>query len=132
MFSPRPKAPSLTGSPTQFFISLTILAIAADFIRHQVLGDAPVTTRYSTFTGGFGMLVCGVGAAALFVTSIPALVPIALDGLMGLFFLAGGIVRFPVELSSSIPRPLAANTREPKRHGLSVSATPETAMTRLG
>ncbi|KXX78640.1 hypothetical protein MMYC01_205686 [Madurella mycetomatis] len=75
----------------QFVISLTILAIAADFIRHQVLGDAPVTTRYSTFTGGFGMLVCGVGAVALFVTSIPALVPIALDGLMGLFFLAGGI-----------------------------------------
>ncbi|GAB1316759.1 hypothetical protein MFIFM68171_06969 [Madurella fahalii] len=75
----------------QFVLSLTVLAIAADFIKHQVLGDAPVTTRYSTFTGGFGMLVCGVGAAALFVSFIPALVPIALDALMGLFFLAGGI-----------------------------------------
>jgi hypothetical protein len=61
-------------------------------ISNQVLGSAPVTIRFSTFTGGFGMIVGGIGAAALYLTFIPTLVPIALDGLAGLLFLGGLIV----------------------------------------
>jgi hypothetical protein len=70
-------------------------------IKNQVLDSAPVTTRYSTFTGGFGMIVCFVGALGLFLSFIPPLVPVVLDGLAGLLFLAGGIVRCLL----SYPRP---------------------------
>ncbi|KAK4158247.1 marvel domain-containing protein [Chaetomidium leptoderma] len=75
----------------QFLIALTVLALAAAMIANQVFDSPAVTIRYSTFTGGFGMIVCGVGIASLFVSFIPALVPIALDGLAGLLFLGGGI-----------------------------------------
>jgi hypothetical protein len=61
-------------------------------IRAQVFGSAPTTIRYSTFTGGFGVLVGLVGIASLFASFIPDLVPLVLDGLAGLLFLAGGIV----------------------------------------
>lgn len=64
-------------------------------IKNQVYGSSPVTTRYSTFTGGFGMIVSGVGLLSLFVTFIPAIVPIALDTLAGFLFLGGGIVCLP-------------------------------------
>ncbi len=74
-------------------MALTVLALAAAMIRNQVYGSSPVTTRYTTFTGGFGMIVSGIGILSVFV-SVPALVPIGLDGLAGLLFLGGGIVRF--------------------------------------
>ncbi|KAK3307694.1 marvel domain-containing protein [Chaetomium strumarium] len=75
----------------QFLIAVTILGLAAAMIRAQVLGSAPTTVRYSTFTGGFGILVGLVGIASLFASFIPDLVPLVLDGLAGLLFLAGGI-----------------------------------------
>ncbi|KAL2266862.1 hypothetical protein VTJ83DRAFT_4139 [Remersonia thermophila] len=75
----------------EFLMALTVLALAADFIRKQVLGSAPVTTRYTTFTGGFGMIVCGVTAASVRFSFIPGLVALGLDALAGLFFLGGGI-----------------------------------------
>jgi hypothetical protein len=61
-------------------------------LKLQVYGEAPVTTKYSSFTGAFGIIVCAVGVASLFLSFIPDLVSIALDGLLGLLFLAGGIV----------------------------------------
>ncbi|KAL1842125.1 hypothetical protein VTJ49DRAFT_6004 [Mycothermus thermophilus] len=81
-------------------MALTVLALAADFIRKQVLGSAPVTTRYTTFTGGFGMIVCGITAASVYLSFLPGLVALGLDALAGLFFLGGGIVRLPCSLSS--------------------------------
>lgn len=86
--------PTNTNSP-QFLTSLTILALAVVLIKGQVLDASPVTTRYTTFTGGFGMITSGLGLLLLFLTSfadsIPQLVPIALDTLTALFFAAGGI-----------------------------------------
>lgn len=74
-----------------FFMSVTILGLAASMIANQVYDTPPVTTRYSTFTGGFGMIVGGVGVLCTFVSFVPELVPIVLDGLAALFFLGGGI-----------------------------------------
>ncbi|AEO70951.1 06bdf356-a8e0-4154-8eca-9029144a05ed [Thermothielavioides terrestris] len=75
----------------QILIGATILGIAASLIANQVVGDSPVTTRYATFTGGFGMMVGLVGVASLLASFIPEVVPLALDGLAALLFLAGGI-----------------------------------------
>lgn len=73
-----------------FLMAVTVLGLAAAMIANQVYGTPPVTTRYSTFTGGFGMIVAGVGAVCTFV-SVPELVPIVVDILGALFFLGGGI-----------------------------------------
>ncbi|KAK4125394.1 hypothetical protein N657DRAFT_678528 [Parathielavia appendiculata] len=85
------RAISLGMRAVLFLCGVTVLGLAAAMIKNQVVDSPPVTTRYSTFTGGFGMIVCGVGALGLFVSFIPALVPIVLDGLAGLLFLGGGI-----------------------------------------
>lgn len=78
--------------PHQFLIALVVLALAVTLLRAQVYGDVPVTTRYSVFTGGFGMLVGLVGVVSLLASFVPEMVPLVLDGLAALFFLAGGIV----------------------------------------
>jgi hypothetical protein len=67
------------------------VGLAATLIKAQVFESAPVTTKYSTFTGGFGIIVGAVGLAGLFIDAIPDLATMALDGLAGLLFLAGGI-----------------------------------------
>ncbi|KAK4140828.1 marvel domain-containing protein [Dichotomopilus funicola] len=89
----RPAAFVLRG--LLFLTSLTILALAVTLIKGQVLDTSPVTTRYTTFTGGFGMITSGLGLLLLSLpsleTSLPQLVPIALDTLTSLFFAAGGI-----------------------------------------
>lgn len=75
-----------------------MLGLAATLISGQVYGDSPVTTRYSTFTGGLGIIVGAFGAAGLFLTAIPELVVLALDALAGIFFIAGGIVSDPFSI----------------------------------
>jgi hypothetical protein len=84
-------------------MALVVLALAASMISNQVLGSSPVTIRYSTFTGGFGMIVGAIGAAALYLSFIPSLVPIALDALAGLFFLGGLIVRDFLLSAATLP-----------------------------
>jgi hypothetical protein len=84
-------------------MAVTVLGLAAAMIANQVYGTPPVTTRYSTFTGGFGMIVAGVGVVCTFV-SVPELVPIVVDILGALFFLGGGIVRsYLFFILSSLP-----------------------------
>ncbi|KAM7184676.1 Marvel domain containing protein [Naviculisporaceae sp. PSN 640] len=75
----------------QLLFSIVILGLAATLISSQVYGDSPTTTRYSTFTGGFGIIVACVGAAGLFISAIPELIVLGLDALSGILFAAGGI-----------------------------------------
>lgn len=51
-----------------------------------------MTTRYSTFTGGFGVIVAALGVAGLFISSIPELFVLGVDAVCGILFAAGGIV----------------------------------------
>ncbi|KAK4218641.1 marvel domain-containing protein [Rhypophila decipiens] len=75
----------------QFLFSVVVLGLAATLISGQVVGNSPTTTRYSTFTGGFGLIVAAVGVAGLFISAIPELIVLGLDALAGVFFIAGGI-----------------------------------------
>ncbi|KAK3940152.1 marvel domain-containing protein [Diplogelasinospora grovesii] len=75
----------------QFIFAVVVLGLAVTLIKAQVLGDAPTTTKYSSFTGAFGIIVCAAGVAGMFVSAIPDLVTMALDGVLALLFLAGGI-----------------------------------------
>jgi hypothetical protein len=56
-----------------------------------VYGSAPTTTKYSTFTGGFGAFAAIAGAVGLFIEAIPDIANLALDGLSSILLLAGGI-----------------------------------------
>ncbi|KAK0714780.1 marvel domain-containing protein [Lasiosphaeris hirsuta] len=75
----------------QLIFSVVILGLAVTLIKAQVYDSAPTTTKYSSFTGGFGILVAGAGVAGLFFDAIPDIVNLALDTLAGLLFAAGGI-----------------------------------------
>ncbi|KAM7198771.1 Marvel domain containing protein [Rhypophila sp. PSN 637] len=75
----------------QALFSIVVLGLAATLIAAQVYGSSHTTLRYSTFTGGFGLIVAAIGTAGLFISAIPELVVLGLDALAGLFFIAGGI-----------------------------------------
>ena len=48
--------------------------------------------RYGAFVGAFGLIDAFVGIAAAFVSSLMWLIPLVVDGLAAVFFLAGGCV----------------------------------------
>lgn len=75
----------------QLLLGIVVLGLAVTLVRAQVFGGAPVTTTYSSFVGGFNVIAALVGMVGLFFDAIPALVTLALDGLAGVFGLAGGI-----------------------------------------
>jgi hypothetical protein len=68
-----------------------IVGISAVLHKQQVFGSAPTTISYSIFTGVFGMVVALLNIVPLFVTRIPALVPMVVDAIAALLLLAGGI-----------------------------------------
>jgi hypothetical protein len=68
-----------------------VVGLSVTLLKGQVFGATPTTTRYSVFTGAFGMIVAFLGLICLFISAIPAIVPMALDTLAGLLLVAGGI-----------------------------------------
>ncbi|KAK1595275.1 marvel domain-containing protein [Colletotrichum navitas] len=72
-------------------MAIVVLGLSVDLVKGQLLGDAPTTTKYGTFTGGFGLAVAILGLASAFIDAIPALVVMAADALSGLLLLGGGI-----------------------------------------
>ncbi|EJT80118.1 hypothetical protein GGTG_00122 [Gaeumannomyces tritici R3-111a-1] len=74
-----------------FLAAAVVLGLSVTLAKHQVVGGPPAETSFASFTGGFGVFAAAVGIAAIFFEAIPSLVPLALDGLSALFFLAGGI-----------------------------------------
>ncbi|KAK2039548.1 hypothetical protein LZ31DRAFT_569293 [Colletotrichum somersetense] len=83
---------SLVMWSLQGIMAIAVLGLSVDLVKGQLLGDAPTTTKYGTFTGGFGLAVAILGLAATFIDAIPALVVMAADALSGLLLLGGGIV----------------------------------------
>ncbi|KAF4897055.1 hypothetical protein CGCF415_v011343 [Colletotrichum fructicola] len=53
--------------------------------------DAPTTTKYSAFCGGFGLAVAILGIIATFFDAIPAIIVMGADAVSGILLLAGGI-----------------------------------------
>jgi len=72
-------------------MAAVVVGLSVTLLKGQVVPPTPTTTRYSVFTGAFGMIVAFLGLVCLFISAIPALVPMVLDALAGLLLLAGGI-----------------------------------------
>lgn len=81
-------------------MAIVVLGLSVDLVKGQKIGDAPTTTKYSTFTGGFGLAVAVLGLVSVFIDTIPTLVVMAADTLSGVLLLGGGIV----SLSMIVPR----------------------------
>ncbi|KAL2878598.1 hypothetical protein SGCOL_006068 [Colletotrichum sp. CLE4] len=75
----------------QGIMAIVVLGLSIDLVKGQKIGDAPTTNKYSTFTGGFGLVVAVLGLISVFIDAIPALVVMAADALSGVFLLGGGI-----------------------------------------
>ncbi|KAF6835993.1 hypothetical protein CPLU01_03898 [Colletotrichum plurivorum] len=75
----------------QAIMAIVVLALSVELIKGQRIGDSPTTTRYSAFTGGFGLAVALFGIVSVFFEAIPALIVMAVDAVSGLLLLAGGI-----------------------------------------
>ncbi|KXH59922.1 hypothetical protein CSAL01_02507 [Colletotrichum salicis] len=75
----------------QGIMAIVVLGLSVDLVKGQKIGDAPTTTKYSTFTGGFGLAVAVLGLVSVFIDAIPALIVMAADALSGVLLLGGGI-----------------------------------------
>ncbi|KAJ0164604.1 hypothetical protein CTA2_630 [Colletotrichum tanaceti] len=75
----------------QGIMAIVVLGLSVDLVKGQKFGDAPTTTKYGTFCGGFGLAVAIMGFASAFIDAIPALAVMAADALSGLLLLGGGI-----------------------------------------
>ncbi|OLN81685.1 hypothetical protein CCHL11_05501 [Colletotrichum chlorophyti] len=78
----------------QGIMAIVVLGLTVDLIMGQEAGNsrhAPTTTRYGTFTGGFGLAIAILGLGSVFIEAIPALIVLAADALSGLLLLGGGI-----------------------------------------
>ncbi|KAF9875607.1 hypothetical protein CkaCkLH20_06988 [Colletotrichum karsti] len=85
----------------QGIMAIVVLALSVELMKVRSkndrpqdwnqYSDPPTTTKYSVFTGGFGLAVALLGAIATFFDFIPALIVVAADAVSGLLLLAGGI-----------------------------------------
>ena len=75
----------------QLLMAAAVVGLSVTLLNGQATGKTPTTTRYSVFTGAFGMIVAFLGLVCLFISAIPAIVPMVLDAVAGLLLLAGGI-----------------------------------------
>lgn len=73
--------------------ALVVLGLSISLQKDQVYGWPPVTTSFGTFTGVWGTMAAVVGMLSLFMDSIANMIPVTLDVLAALYFMAGGIVR---------------------------------------
>ncbi|KAK8083802.1 hypothetical protein PG996_002583, partial [Apiospora saccharicola] len=72
--------------------SVVVLGLSAALGKEQVNGPVPPETGFSSFAGGFALIACLVGVAGLWVTAIPGLITMVLDGISAVIYLVAGIV----------------------------------------
>lgn len=64
-----------------------------DFANYECrFGRLPSSSIFAAFAGAWGVLDALVGLAGAFVTALPWIAVIALDGLAAVFYIAAGIV----------------------------------------
>lgn len=80
----------------QLIFAAIVLGLSVSLAKGQAPSEfkapgVPATTGYSSFAGGFGMLIALIGFISIFVEFLQGIVMLVLDTLGSLIFLAGGI-----------------------------------------
>ena len=86
------KIVSLSLRAAEAVFGAVVLGLAITLIKGQGISKSPAATNYAAFVGGFTIVGALVGVAAVWVEVLQSVLGIAIDALVLLFNLAGGIV----------------------------------------
>jgi hypothetical protein len=76
----------------QFLFGVVILGLSVTLIRGHQWGDLPSTLGYAAFLGGITIIAALVGVAAYWIHFLEGIVGAAIDVIVALLNIAGGIV----------------------------------------
>jgi hypothetical protein len=77
----------------QFLFGIVILGLSVTLIRGHHWGALPSSLGYAVFVGGVTIVAALVGVAATWVTVLEGIVGLAIDAVVAVLNVAGGIVR---------------------------------------
>jgi hypothetical protein len=77
----------------QFLFGIVILGLSVTLIRGHHWGALPSSLGYAVFVGGVTIVASLVGVAATWVTVLEGIVGLAIDAVVAVLNVAGGIVR---------------------------------------
>lgn len=77
----------------QGLFGIVILGLSVTLIRSHHWGDLPSSLGYSAFVGGITILAAGLGVVGSFVSFLQGFVGMAIDGVVAVASIVGGIVR---------------------------------------
>ncbi|KAK4202804.1 marvel domain-containing protein [Triangularia verruculosa] len=91
-----PKALTAVLRFLQLLLSITILALTLTFLKAQVYGDVPVTTKFTVFVAAFTIVIAVLNLAGTIWWTwledlLPTIVLLGLDGVAALLLIAAGI-----------------------------------------
>jgi hypothetical protein len=84
----------------QAIFGVVILGLSVTLIRGHHWGDLPASLGYAVFLGGITIVAALIGIAATWVTFLEGIVGMALDGLVAVLNIVGGIVRLSPDTTS--------------------------------
>jgi hypothetical protein len=76
----------------QALFGLVILGLCVTLIRGHHWGSLPSSAGYGAFAGGITILAALVGVAATWLEFLDGIIGLAMDGLVAVLNIAGGIV----------------------------------------
>jgi hypothetical protein len=77
----------------QFLFGIVILGLSVTLIRGHHWGALPSSLGYAVFVGGVTIVASLVGVAATWVTVLEGIMGLAIDAVVAVLNVAGGIVR---------------------------------------
>jgi hypothetical protein len=77
----------------QGLFGIVILGLSVTLIRAHHWGDLPSSLGYSAFVGGITILAAGLGVVGSFISFLQGFVGMAIDGVVAIASIIGGIVR---------------------------------------
>jgi hypothetical protein len=80
----------------QALFGIVILGLSVTLIRGHHWGSLPSSIGYAAFVGGVTILAALVGVAATWVSFLEGVVGLAVDGIVAILNIAGGIVSSPL------------------------------------
>ena len=76
----------------QFLFGIIVLGLSVTLIRGHHWGSTPASLGFAAFVGGISILGAFIGLAATWASFLEGVIGLAVDGLIALINIAGGIV----------------------------------------
>ncbi|KAJ4286715.1 hypothetical protein N0V90_012967 [Kalmusia sp. IMI 367209] len=77
----------------QIVFASVVLGLSVGLIRGQAKGlNSPISLRYASFVGGVSLITAFVGIAAEWISVLQGMIGLAIDGVVTLINIAGGVL----------------------------------------